>query len=179
MVLDGERRNMSQTARFQDTLRSLAMIDEGFVKSEAGLALDAGGISALDPKTAALLQVGASVTIGSSPVCLQWSVARAMTAGATQDEISDVLLAIAPVTGLGRIAAAAPDLAIALGYDVAAALEELDQIVLFSESPGPETPPRSRLPPDGYQTSRDTAWRAFSGCLGFWAGEPSNGKRNA
>ncbi len=31
--------------------------------------------------------------------------------------------------------AAAPDLAIALGYDVAAALEELDQIVLFSEKP--------------------------------------------
>jgi hypothetical protein len=28
-----------------------------------------------------------------------------------------------------RIAAAAPDLATALGYDVAAALEELDQIV--------------------------------------------------
>ena len=131
MVLDGERRNMSQTARFQETLRSLAMIDEGFVKSEAGLALDAGGISALDPKTAALLQVGASVTIGSSPVCLQWSVARAMAAGAMEDEISDVLLAIAPVTGLGRIAAAAPDLAIALGYDVAAALEELDQIVLL------------------------------------------------
>src|SRR5690348_11119716 len=126
MVLDGKRRNMSQTARFQETLRSLAMIDEGFVKSEAGLALGAGGTSALTPKTAALLQVGASVTIGSSPVCLQWSVAWAMTAGATEDEIADVLLAIAPVAGLGRIAAAAPDMAIALGYDVAAALEELD-----------------------------------------------------
>jgi alkylhydroperoxidase/carboxymuconolactone decarboxylase family protein YurZ len=87
-------------ARFQETLRSLAMIDEGFVKSEAGLALGAGGISALDPKTAALLQVGAAVTIGSSPVCLQWSVARA-AAGATGDEIADVLLAIAPVAGLG------------------------------------------------------------------------------
>jgi len=37
-----------------------------------------------------------------------------------------VLLALAPVTGLDRVAAAAPHLAIALGYDVAAALEELD-----------------------------------------------------
>ena len=89
MGLDGERRNMNQTARFRETLRSLAMIDEGFVKSEAGLALAAGGISALDPKTAALLQAGAAVTIGSSPVCLQWSVAQA-----TGDEIADVLLAI-------------------------------------------------------------------------------------
>jgi len=129
MVLDGERRSMNQTGRFQETLRKLAMIDEGFVKDEAGLALGPAATSALDPKTAALLQVGASVTIGSSPVCLQWSVSRAMAAGATEDEIADVLLAIAPMTGLGRIAAAAPDVAIALGYDVSAALEELDTFV--------------------------------------------------
>jgi alkylhydroperoxidase/carboxymuconolactone decarboxylase family protein YurZ len=132
MVLNGEWRSMSHTARFQETLRRLAMIDEGFVKDQAGLALGLAATSALDPKTARLLQVGASVTIGPSPVCLQWSVAQAMAAGATEDEIADVLLAIAPVTGLGRIAAAAPDMAIALGYAVAAALEALDQ------SPAPE-----------------------------------------
>ena len=120
---------MSQTARFRDTLRRLAMIDEGFVEDEAGLALSPAGTSALDPRTAALIQVGAAVTIGSSAVCLQWTATRALAAGATEEEIADVLVAIAPVAGLGRIAAAAPDLAIALGYDVAAALEELDQIV--------------------------------------------------
>jgi hypothetical protein len=37
-----------------------------------------------------------------------------------------VLLAIAPVAGLARIVAAAPEVAIALGYDVAAALEDPD-----------------------------------------------------
>jgi 4-carboxymuconolactone decarboxylase len=130
MVVDGEWRSMSQTARFRETLLRLTIIDEGFVKDEAGLALGSAATSALDLKTAALLQVGASVTVGPSPVCLQWSVTRAMAAGATEDEIADVLLAIAPVTGLGRIAAAAPDVAIALGYDVAAALEELDEIAL-------------------------------------------------
>ena len=129
MVFDGKWRSMYQAARFQETLRKLAMIDEGFVKDEAGLALGPVVTSALDPKTATLLQVGASVTIGSSSICLQWSVSRAIAAGATEDEIADVLLAIAPVTGLGRIAAAAPDVAIALGYDVSAALEELDPFV--------------------------------------------------
>ena len=49
-----------------------------------------------------------------------------MAAGASEDEIADVLLAITPVAGLGRIVAAAPDVATALGYDVAAALEEVD-----------------------------------------------------
>ena len=129
MVLNGERRSMSQTARFQETLRKLAMIDEGFIKDEAGLELGSAAASALGPKTVTLLQVGASVTLGPSPVCLQWSVSRAIAAGATEDEVADVLLAIAPVSGLGRIAAAAPDVAIALGYDVAAALEERDPIV--------------------------------------------------
>jgi hypothetical protein len=47
-------------------------------------------------------------------------------AGATQDEVADVLLAIAPMAGLGRVVSAAPNLAAALGYDVVAALEELD-----------------------------------------------------
>jgi len=79
---------------------------------------------ALDPKTAALLQVAVSVAIGSPGVCLEWSAGRALGAGATEEEIADVLLAIAPVAGLGRVVAAAPEVAIALGYDIAAALEE-------------------------------------------------------
>ena len=42
-------------ARFQETLRRLAMTDEGFVEDQAGFGLGLAGISALDPKTAALL----------------------------------------------------------------------------------------------------------------------------
>jgi alkylhydroperoxidase/carboxymuconolactone decarboxylase family protein YurZ len=74
----------------------------------------------------ALLQVAVSVAIGSSAVCLQWSTARALAAGATQDEVADVLLAIAPVAGLGRVVSAAPKVATALEYDIEAALEEPD-----------------------------------------------------
>ena len=115
---------MSQAVRFQETLRKLAMIDEGFVEDEAGLALGLAGTSALDPKTAALLQLGVSVAIGSPGVSLEWSSGRALAAGATEGEIADVLLVIAPVVGLGRVVCAAPDVAIALGYDIEAALEE-------------------------------------------------------
>jgi alkylhydroperoxidase/carboxymuconolactone decarboxylase family protein YurZ len=109
---------------FQETLRRLAIFDEGFVN--AGFGLDLVRTSALDPKTAALLQLGVSVAIGSSAVCLEWSVARALAAGATKDEIADVLLAIAPVAGLGRVVSAAPGVATALEYDVEAALEGPD-----------------------------------------------------
>jgi len=111
------------------------MIDEGFVENEAQLGMGSVTASVLEPKIAALLQIGASVAIGSPAVCLEWSTGRALAAGATEDEIADVLLAVAPVTGLSRIVAAAHEIATALGYDVAAALEELD---------GPDRSPASR-----------------------------------
>ena len=124
MVANGERKGVGQTVRFQETLRRLAMIDEGFVEHQARLGLDPVQASALDPKTAALLQVGASAAIGSPAVCLEWATGRALAAGASEDEIADVLLVIAPVAGLGRVVAAAPEVATALGYDIEAALEE-------------------------------------------------------
>ena len=72
------------------------------------------------------MQVAVSVAIGSPAVCLEWSAGRALAAGASEDEIADVLVVIAPVAGLGRVVCAAPDLAIALGYEIAAAMEETD-----------------------------------------------------
>jgi 4-carboxymuconolactone decarboxylase len=116
---------MNPTVRFQETLRRLAMIDEGFVEDRAGLGLGLAGSPALHPKVAALLRLGASVAIGAPSVCVEWSTGRALAAGATDEEIADTLLAIAPVTGLGRIVCAAPDVAAALGYDLAGALGDL------------------------------------------------------
>jgi alkylhydroperoxidase/carboxymuconolactone decarboxylase family protein YurZ len=113
---------MNQTVRFQEILRRLAIIDEGFVEDRAGLGLGLPRFRLLAPKTAALVQVGALVAIGSPGVCLEWSTTRALAAGATEDEITGVLLAIAPVAGLGRVTGAVPDVAAALGYDVEAAL---------------------------------------------------------
>jgi 4-carboxymuconolactone decarboxylase len=115
---------MTQTARFQETLRRLAIFHEGLI--EAGFGIGLGQASALDAKTGTLLQVAVSVATGTSPVCLQWSVSRALAAGATKDEITEVLLAIIPVAGLGRVVSAAPEVAAALDYDVESALEDPD-----------------------------------------------------
>ncbi len=41
---------MGQTVGFQETLRRLAMIDEGFVEGPVGLGLGVAGTSALDPR---------------------------------------------------------------------------------------------------------------------------------
>jgi alkylhydroperoxidase/carboxymuconolactone decarboxylase family protein YurZ len=113
---------MNQTVRFREILRRLAIIDECFVEDQAGIGLGLPCSLPLDPKTAALVRVGALVAIGSPGVCLEWGTTRALAAGATEDEITGVLLAIAPVAGLGRVTGAVPDVAAALGYDVEAAL---------------------------------------------------------
>ncbi len=115
---------MSQAPRFQETLRRLAIFDEELAGAVLGPHL--AGTAALDGKSVALLQLAASVTLGSSAVCLQWSTSRALAAGASKDEVADVLLAIASVAGLGRVVSAAPKVATALEYDIEAALEEPD-----------------------------------------------------
>ena len=120
---------MGRTARYQEILRELAIVNEGFAEDQAGLGLALRGSWILDAKTAALVRIGALAAIGSPAVCLEWSTGRALAAGATEDEITDVLLAIAPVVGLGRVVDAAPGVADGLGYDIEAALLNPDDHV--------------------------------------------------
>ena len=51
---------------------------------------------------------------------------RCSASGATVDEIVGVLIAVAQTVGLARVASAAPAVALALGYDIDAALEAHD-----------------------------------------------------
>jgi 4-carboxymuconolactone decarboxylase len=115
-----------QTPGFQEMLRKLAMLHEGFVQDKARLQLDLARTSALDPKTVALIVVGVVAAIGASSACLHWSTSRALAAGASADEITGVLLAIAPVAGLGRVVGAVPGVAAGLSYDIEAALMDPD-----------------------------------------------------
>jgi len=131
---------MNQTVRFKEILRRLAIIDEAFVEGQAGLGLDPAGLSALDLKTVALLQLAVLAAIGSSEGSLQWSTDRALAAGASEEEIAEVLLAIAPVVGLGRIASSAPGIAIGLEYDIDTALMESDDPVSLPNRPVPQLP---------------------------------------
>ena len=58
----------------------------------------------------------------------QHAVALALAAGATSDEIVASLEAVTPVTGASRVVQCAPKVALALGYDVDAALERLRRL---------------------------------------------------
>jgi 4-carboxymuconolactone decarboxylase len=116
---------LGQTVRFQEILRKLAMIDEGFVEHQAGFGLDPAGPSGSGSQDRGAAAGRAAWPPG--PLGVPGMEYRAGAGGGRgEEEIANVLLAIAPVTGLGRVVAAAPDVATALGYDVTASLVEPD-----------------------------------------------------
>jgi alkylhydroperoxidase/carboxymuconolactone decarboxylase family protein YurZ len=117
---------MGRTVQHEEILRKLTIIDDGFVENPAGLGLCLTGPKDLDARTAALVRVAALAAIGSPAVCLEWSATRALAAGATEDDVIGVLLAIAPVAGLGCVVSAVPGVSDALGYDVETVLENPD-----------------------------------------------------
>jgi alkylhydroperoxidase/carboxymuconolactone decarboxylase family protein YurZ len=108
---------------YKETLRRLALSDESFVDSVLGMGHDTVDASRLDPKTHALVRLGASLAIDAAPSSDQANIEVALAVGANIDEIVGTLIAVAPTVGLARVVSAAPELALALGYDVDAALE--------------------------------------------------------
>lgn len=117
---------MARVSRHEDILRSLATNDETFIENIVAMQLENIEASGLDPKTHALTRLGALVALDAAPASYQWTVGMAFAAGATVDEITGVLIAVAPTVGIARIVSAAPELALAIGYDVDAALEATD-----------------------------------------------------
>jgi len=108
---------------YQERLRSIAISDDRFVASVLGMGQDTIEVSGLDPKTHAMVTLAALLAVDAAPSSYNASTELALASGATLDEIVGILIAIAPAIGLGRVVSAAPELGLALGYDVEAALE--------------------------------------------------------
>ena len=100
---------------YTELLRSLAINDARF--AECGIGGAEVGSGELDPKTLALVRLGALVAVGGAVPSFGAQADAAVSAGATAAEIVDVLIGVVPVVGLPRVVAAAPKLAMALGYD--------------------------------------------------------------
>lgn len=104
---------------YTDLLRRLSLHDEA-VAAEilCGSAVRSPGLEpVLDPRTLALVRLAALVAVGGAVPSYGAQADAAIDAGATTAEIVDVLVGVIPVVGLPRGVAAAPRLALALGYD--------------------------------------------------------------
>ena len=105
---------------YKKVLRLLAINDEHF--AEEGVT--PVGSARLDPKTVALVRIAALVAVGGAVPSYGAEVDAAVSAGATAAEIVEVLLDIVSVVGLPCVVAAAPNMGLALGYDINDALEQ-------------------------------------------------------
>jgi 4-carboxymuconolactone decarboxylase len=107
---------------YTEVLRLLAINDEHFVEEcVTGVGLESGK---LDPKTLALVRLAALVAVGGAVPSYGAEADAAVSAGATAAEIVEVLVGVIPVVGLPSVVAAAPSLAMALGYDVSDDVEQ-------------------------------------------------------
>lgn len=77
-----------------------------------------GRQAVLPPRTRTLVRLASLVAIDAPVTTLRWAVDLAACAGAGDDEIAGVLVAVGSDIGIARVVSAAPRLAMAIGYDV-------------------------------------------------------------
>ena len=106
---------------YTDVLRCLAINDSRSVKN--WLRAAEASQDGLDPKTRALTRMAALVAVGGAVPSYGAHADAAVSAGATAAEIVEVLVDLVPIVGLPCVVAAAPKVAMALGYDTDDALE--------------------------------------------------------
>ena len=105
------------------TLRRLAVRDDGYIDallSEEHANMTLAGI---DARSHALARVAALIAMDAATPSYMSAVQAGLHAGVSHEEIVGTLIAVLPVVGAVRVVAAAPKLALALGYDVADAFE--------------------------------------------------------
>jgi 4-carboxymuconolactone decarboxylase len=128
MLPDALARPMSSTLveDYKLTLRRLAMRDDRYI--DALLSEDRANatLAGIDPRSHALARIAALIALDAAPPSYMSAVEPALEAGATYDEIVGTLIAVIPIVGVARVVSAAPNLALALGYDVSEALELVD-----------------------------------------------------
>src|SRR5688500_17291853 len=101
------------TPETEDFLRRLAVNDEGVLEPLFGASLAGPDPDELDARTVALVRLAGLVAVDSSAASYQWCVAAALAAGATDEEVVGVLMAVSAVVGTARVASAAPEVALA------------------------------------------------------------------
>lgn len=109
-----------------EILRRLAIRDDRFIQHMLAQSGEGEGTWPLDAKTCALSRIASLVALDAGAPSYLSAVDAAHAAGATDPEIVGCLACVLPSVGVPRVVSAAPKLALALGYDVGAALEAVD-----------------------------------------------------
>ena len=116
--MEGSARSVGPPKPHEWTLTKLALNDDELIAAitESDAAnLEASG---LDARAQALVRIGALLALDAAPPAYASVVRLAERAGVPSHQIAGVLVAVAPCIGSARTVSAAPELALALGFDV-------------------------------------------------------------
>lgn len=108
---------------YKETLRRLAVRDDRYIESLLRADQDEALLAGMDAQSHALARIGALIALDAGPPAFMASVEEALHAGVSEEEIVGTLIAVLPIVGVPRVVSAASNLGLALGYDVANALE--------------------------------------------------------
>jgi 4-carboxymuconolactone decarboxylase len=108
------------------TLRRLALRDDRYIDAVLSEERANATLAGIDARSHALVRIAALIAIDAAPPSYMSAVEAGLEAGVCYDEIVGTLIAVMPVVGVARVVSAAPNLGLALGYDVAEALELVD-----------------------------------------------------
>jgi 4-carboxymuconolactone decarboxylase len=116
---------------FAERLRRLSINDRRYldaVLSGSGSPDALGRSEGLEPRMCALARIAALVALDGPTASFDCAVAAALAAGASPDDVVDAMVSVGPTVGSAHLVSAAPKVALALGYDVADDLEQLDPL---------------------------------------------------
>ena len=82
--------------------------------------------SHLGPRETMLARIAALVAVDAPPASYLANASTAMESGITEEDIEDVLVAVAPVVGTAKIVSASGNLMRALGFAIAATEEDIE-----------------------------------------------------
>jgi 4-carboxymuconolactone decarboxylase len=122
----------------EDGFRRLTIGDPGLLASLSNPGDSPLDIQPLDARTDSLVQLAVLIELDAPTSSYRAAVDTAFGTGVRLDELLALLVSVAGAVGSARVVAAAPKIALAAGYDVEAALEE---IASFDGGPhGPQAP---------------------------------------
>ena len=114
---------------YRCTLRKFAVRDDRFIEALLQTNPENAARSGIDAYSHALVRIAALNAMNAPPPAYMNAVEAARDAGASDEQIVGTLIAVLPLVGVARVVSAAPNLGLALGYDVGEALETLEEAI--------------------------------------------------
>jgi hypothetical protein len=102
----------------QRVLRSIVLRDTPMLEGLLAMHLENQEASGLEPRDYALVKIAGLIGANGPAASFAWHIGVGREGGLTDEDISGVLVALAPTVGMARVVSAATEMALAMHIDV-------------------------------------------------------------